>query len=69
MWNITLYVEYYSHIILLCTRCEVRNFASQKFASGGKISLVAGTDKRAIPSVQSFFAVSIPPRCALQESE
>jgi len=28
-------------------------------------SLVAGTDKRAIPSAQSFFAVSIPPRCAL----
>jgi len=28
-------------------------------------SPVAGTDKCAIPSVQSFFAVSIPPRCAL----
>jgi len=28
-------------------------------------SPVAGTDKRAIPSVQSFFAVSIPQRCAL----
>jgi len=28
-------------------------------------SPVAGTDKRAVPSVQSFFAVSIPPRCAL----
>jgi len=33
------------------------------------ISLVAETGKRAITIVQSFFAVSIPLRCALQESE
>ena len=29
------------------------------------IGPVAGVDKRAVPSVQSCFAVSIPPRCAL----
>ena len=32
------------------------------------VSPVAGTDKRAIPSVQSVLAVSIPPRCALNDA-
>jgi len=29
------------------------------------ISMVTATNKRAMPSVQSDFAVSVPPRCAL----
>jgi len=38
-------------------------------SSSNSFNPVAGTDKREIPSAQSFFAVSISPRCALYESE